>query len=418
CPKRPSWAKTREEVEIPGVDSVEWGKLLADMAAHRSFRNFQHPRKRPDGRVVHLSINGKAIFDEAGKFRGYRGSDSDVTEYERTRESLATAHDELEMRVAQRTEELRRSNDRLRGEEAKLREILENSPVGVAITTRKKDYSRAAGERLLVNSALIRMFGEIDREGFLKTPIEDSWVDLDQLAAVREVLKGGGDLVDFEAQRRRKDGTTWWVSMNTRPIKLDDQDCTMVWHFDITERKEAEGELRKNEALIRALIDHLPVLISIKDLDGRYTFVSPAFTRFMDMTAEQVIGKKFSDLHSPEASAILKTADQAVLKSGAALQSEETFPVVLGSSTLLLTKFPIQDGDGNTISIGTIGIDITEQMRAEEALRMNEAYLSALIETNPSSIFLKDLDGRYLLINSAFEKSMSLDRNEIIGRTT
>lgn len=209
---------------------------------------------------------------------------------------------------------------------------------------------------------------------------------------MRKILKAGGDLVDFETQRRRKDGTIWWVSMNTRPIRLDDQDCTMVWHFDITERKEAEDELRKNEALIRALIDHSPVLISIKDLEGRYTFVSPAFTRYMDLTADQVIGNKFSDLHSPEASAILKTADQAVLSSGTALQSEDAFPVKLGSSTLLLTKFPIQDGDGKTVSIGTIGIDITEQMRAEEALRRNEAYLSALIETNPSSIFLKDLD--------------------------
>jgi len=158
-PQEAVLGKTREEIQIPDADPVEWEKHLADMAARRSFRNFQHTRRHPYGRVVHLSINGKAIFNEAGNFRGYRGSGSDVTEYERTREALATAHDELEKRVAQRTDQFRRSNDRLRGEEAKLREILENSPVGVAITTRIRDGSRVAGERLLVNTALIRMFG-------------------------------------------------------------------------------------------------------------------------------------------------------------------------------------------------------------------------------------------------------------------
>ena len=80
--------KTREETGIPDVDQAEWGQHLADLAAHRSFRNFQHPRLRPDGQVVHLSINGKAIFDDAGNFQGYRGSGSDVTQHTRTRNAL------------------------------------------------------------------------------------------------------------------------------------------------------------------------------------------------------------------------------------------------------------------------------------------------------------------------------------------
>ena len=71
--------KTQEESGIPGVDPETWRRHLADLAAHRDFRDFQHPRQHADGRVVHLSINGKAIFDDEGSFRGYRGSGRDIT---------------------------------------------------------------------------------------------------------------------------------------------------------------------------------------------------------------------------------------------------------------------------------------------------------------------------------------------------
>ena len=248
-PQKVLLGKTREETGIPGVDPEIWRKHLDDLSAHRSFRDFPHPRVMPDGREVHLSINGKAIFDEEGRFQGYRGTGSDVTERKKAMLEAERANQELERRVEERTEELQQLNRQLGREEAKLREILENSPVGVAITTHSNDDTRIAGDRLFVNTALVRMFRETGHESFLKARIDDSWVDLDQLAAVEEKFKNGEDLVDFEVQRRRMDGTTWWVSMNTRPIRFDDQDCTMVWHFDVTERRNAEESLRQAQKM-------------------------------------------------------------------------------------------------------------------------------------------------------------------------
>ncbi len=83
--------KTREETGVPDVDPEEWRRHLADLAAHRSFRDFRHPRVHPDGRTVHLSINGKAIFDAAGTFCGYRGTGSDVTKEKVAAEALRQA---------------------------------------------------------------------------------------------------------------------------------------------------------------------------------------------------------------------------------------------------------------------------------------------------------------------------------------
>jgi PAS domain S-box-containing protein len=141
--------------------------------------------------------------------------------------------------------------------ETKVREILENSPMGVAVVSHSFDGTRLTGERLFVNGALVQMFGAASREHLLKADIANSWVNLDQLRDVEEIMKKREDLVDFEALRRRFDGTEWWVSMNTRPIRLDNRDCSMVWHFDITKRKHTEEKLRKSEIDLKASYDVL-----------------------------------------------------------------------------------------------------------------------------------------------------------------
>jgi PAS domain S-box-containing protein len=72
--------KTREQTGIPGVDPEAWARHLGDLAHHRAFRNFTHPRFKASGEVVWLSINGNPVFAEDGTFCGYRGTGSDVTQ--------------------------------------------------------------------------------------------------------------------------------------------------------------------------------------------------------------------------------------------------------------------------------------------------------------------------------------------------
>lgn len=72
--------KTRRETVIPNVDPQAWEQHLADLDARRPFRNFIHPRSKPDGDVVWLSISGIPYFDAGGSFMGYRGIGRDITE--------------------------------------------------------------------------------------------------------------------------------------------------------------------------------------------------------------------------------------------------------------------------------------------------------------------------------------------------
>jgi PAS domain S-box-containing protein len=177
----------------------------------------------------------------------------------------------------------------------------------------------------------------------------------------------------WEGRMIRCSGAVGWFRGSSTPTKLDDG--SVLWNgviLDITDHAKAEASSRKNERLIRALIEHSPVAISIKGLDGRYTFVSPAYTRYLDMSANEAVGQPAREIVPPNIADRLAAADQAVLKSGNPLSEDESFTIEIGSAVLLVTKFPIHDDDGNIAGIGTVGIDVTELKEAEEHLRRSQ----------------------------------------------
>jgi PAS domain S-box-containing protein len=151
--------------------------------------------------------------------------------------------------------EQKKAEAAIRESERQLREILENSPVGIAIVTQLKDIEINSGARLFVNSALVQMFAGTSHQQILDARIVDTFIDPDVFHQTLKIMSNGEDLVDFEALRRRVDGTQWWDSMSSRPVKFDGQDCTMIWHFDITARKEAEDALRQAHDTLEVRIE-------------------------------------------------------------------------------------------------------------------------------------------------------------------
>ncbi|MEM8685927.1 MAG: ATP-binding protein, partial [Pseudomonadota bacterium] len=95
-PKLALLGKTRQETGIPNVDEAAWEGHLAALAAHEPFKNFVHPRTLQDGSQVWLSISGQPVFDEAGKFLGYRGIGEDITGLKQQEKALVDAIAEAE----------------------------------------------------------------------------------------------------------------------------------------------------------------------------------------------------------------------------------------------------------------------------------------------------------------------------------
>ncbi|HEV8540134.1 MAG TPA: PAS domain S-box protein [Nitrospiraceae bacterium] len=81
-----------------------------------------------------------------------------------------------------------------------------------------------------------------------------------------------------------------------------------------------------------------------------------------------------------------------------------------------LVRQPVEDGITQPIYIGFCS-DITERKRAEAALRNSESRLRAILDNSPNLIFVKDLQGRYVMVNREFEWALSISHEQIIGKT-
>jgi PAS domain S-box-containing protein len=87
--------KTRWEVPYLEPDAEAWRKHRETLDAHLPFRDFELARAAPDGSKRYVSVSGLPMFDETGRFVGYRGVGRHITERKRAEEALRSAHAEL-----------------------------------------------------------------------------------------------------------------------------------------------------------------------------------------------------------------------------------------------------------------------------------------------------------------------------------
>ncbi len=339
------YGKTREDLLGQNYDRKLWAQHLKALQAHRAFRDFTYLRVGDDVEPRWLRTSGKPVFDTDGTFLGYRGTGTDVT---------ALMAREVAIVESERT----------------LREILENSPIGVTIIAHTEAHGQVEAKRVFANAALAELFGASSREGIIAEDISKTWCDLDQLQFANEATKKGIDLVDFETKRRRLDGTEIWVSINTRNLQFDNQDCVMVWHFDVTERKESDAMLQQTTALLRSILDHMPALISLKDLQGHYLMANTGFAEFHGKNVNEIIGLTVFDLDLDESHARAVAAqDQSVVDAGTIQIEERSKPSPTGELERRVTKFPTFDSNGLVNGIGTVSVDIGSQRAIEDQLR-------------------------------------------------
>ena len=174
----------------------------------------------------------------------------------------------------------------------------------------------------------------------------------------------------------------------------------------ITERT---AELSESEARFKSVIDQLPVAISLKDLQGRYQLANRRFHEWFVADGIDVVGKNTFDVYADDIARDFLKVDKQILETGEALEVEVIEPFADGQDhMILMTKFPIRDEDGNTISIGAVEADITERKQSEEALAAKESQLRAALDNMSDGLMLLDKDLRYQLYNSRYVELVGL----------
>jgi len=144
---------------------------------------------------------------------------------------------------------------------------------------------------------------------------------------------------------------------------------------DVTERKQAEEELRNAEAFLNSIIENIPNMLFVKEArELRFVRFNKAGEALLGYPREELIGKNDYDLF-PEAQADFFTSkDRQVLNEGKLLDIPEE-PIQTrhrGTRILHTRKIPLYDKEGRPLYLLGISEDITERKRAEDALRKSE----------------------------------------------
>ena len=187
--------------------------------------------------------------------------------------------------------------------------------------------------------------------------------------------------------------------------------------FDITDRKQAEERVRAGESRLQAIMDNTSAVIYIKDLQGRFLLINRRFAELLDVTPQQFVGKTDADIFPSEVVAKIHAHDRQVRETGQPLEFEEVVPHKDGPHTYVAVKFPITNAIGTVVAMGGISTDITDRKAAEEIVRTSETRLRAIMDNTSAVIYLKDLQGRYLMVNRRFEDLFKLTQQQVAWKT-
>ncbi len=300
----------------------------------------------------------------------------------------------------------------LREIEERYRELVEMSPDAVLVYAEDKI--------VFANSSAARLLGRPRPEDLVGIPVLEIVPpeDREEIRRRQRRIEASDGRQEYGEERfLRLDGSEVTAEVVAVRLRFGDRPAIQLVVRDITERKQRERALRESEARLKAILDNVPATIYLKDLAGRFVVVNRHFEERFQVSADQVRGAMAHDVGpKPLADAIVAQEAEA-LRARAPIEKEETWDLPEGERTYSVIKFPVLDSTGAIITMGGIETDITERKRAEEALRESEERFRAVVENAPAGIYLKDIEGRFLLVNKHNEKLHGISRDELRGKT-
>jgi diguanylate cyclase (GGDEF)-like protein/PAS domain S-box-containing protein len=222
----------------------------------------------------------------------------------------------------------------------------------------------------------------------------------------------------------RADGTMDWVRWEIHPWyeKFGEVGGIILISEVITERKQAEKALKKSEALYHGLVETSQDLIWQCDVEGRYTYLNPAWEQVLGYKNKEMLGKKFTDFQTPTAAA-RDQKEFARLMRGNTIKGLETTHIAKSGKKIHLVfnaKFLVDENGKINGTHGT-AYDITERKKAEQALRQSEILYRTMNENSPLGMHFYELNNHNQLIfvgaNPAASKLLGVDNSEFIGKT-
>jgi PAS domain S-box-containing protein len=338
--------------------------------------SFEYRVLDDDGTVRHLRTKGARAAEGDGRVRT-AGFTYDVTDM---RETQA----ELEERQVQLTT------------------LLETAPTILFSLDEDGRFTMSTGQAL---EALGLEPGDI--EG---AHIEDVYGDDPRIMANVEQAMAGE-----RVEQRLESGGRWW-EVRYRPTYDDGEvDGVVGVAVDVTQSHRQAEELAETNRRLEAVLNSVDAGIFIKDTEGRYRLMNESAREMFDVD-ESPVGRSDEELLSEELAEQCRASDERVMEGREQVQEEETFPAPDGQTrTLLTTKTPLIDEEGNLQGLCGISTEITDRRERQEELELK----TRAMEEAPLGITLTDAgdeDNPILYTNEHFQQITGFTKQEVLGR--
>ena len=259
----------------------------------------------------------------------------------------------------------KRTEREIRRNAERLREILENCPLGVSILS-YRDL-----QELFVNKRSIELRGFPDAGPGGVMDIRDTFVGGAFPQSLKDQIVAGHTVSDFEVERIRADGSRWWSLLSARKIDFEGIPSVISWQADITERKQWEKKLLAKEEQFRSTINNAPAGIILTDKDKKIVVANDQLRDILNVPRDMMeSGKDYMEVIryvcergdlGPDVEHHRKAVRHSLENPNARRHHAYT-----ATSGKIYSVHRHAVGDGSVV---TIAVDMTEQKKDEEHLQ-------------------------------------------------
>lgn len=210
-----------------------------------------------------------------------------------------------------------------------------------------------------------------------------------------------GEAFETEQRLLRSDGEYYWYSLRRVPLHNESGDV-IAWYsvgYDIEYIKRAENALRSSEAQLseaqrelQLTIDSIPAMVSTYRPDGVHSYVNKTWIDYVGLTFEEAVRDRGATLFrsdDPE-----RALWRACLESGEPLSTEAPIRGADGVFRWFsIRRVPLRNEEGKIVKWYSIGFNIEDRKRAENALQRSEAYLAEAQKLSLTGSFAWDTVG-------------------------
>jgi PAS domain S-box-containing protein len=275
------------------------------------------------------------------------------------------------------------------------------------------------GEILYISPSVYRLSGYTVNEAIGMNLAEEIYLFPDERKIFIDKLKKKGQVVNFEAQLKRKDGSVWWASASAHFYKDKDGKILGVEGItrDITRLKIANQALKASEERFRLAFLTIPDAINLNRVsDGVYIDINEGFTDLTGYTREDVIGKPSLDINIWKDSDDRKRLIDGLMKTGYVKNLEAKFVRKNGDIGIGLMSARILHINREDV-IQSITKDITERKNAEKSLRESERRLRLITDNMADVISQTDAQLKIVYTSPSIERVFGYLPQEIEGKS-